>query len=131
MTSTFYRSRYIEERVHKSMSSGGAGTSEQENSSAGCSLSEQIRPGIDNNSNNNNNNNNRNNNNNNNGNWRNNINGNDIDNRDLVEGGLVVFTWGRGEDGQLGLGGKVFEKIARRTTVLYYNYHHHHQRSQL
>ena len=94
------------------MSSGGAGTSEQENSSAGCSLSEQIRPGIDNNSNNNNNNNNknRNNNNNNNGNWRNNINGNDIDNRDLVEGGLVVFTWGRGEDGQLGLGGKVFGK---------------------
>jgi hypothetical protein len=88
------------------MSSGGAGTSEHENSSAGCSLSEQIRPGIDSNSNNNN----KNRNNNNGNNWRNNINGNDIDNRDLVEGGLVVFTWGRGEDGQLGLGGKGFGK---------------------
>lgn len=52
-------------------SDGGAGTAETESSSAGCSLSERLRPKI-------------------------------RKAPDLE--GLAVFTWGRGEDGQLGLG---------------------------
>lgn len=72
------------------MSSGGAGTSESasESASAGCSLSERLRPSISYNKNNRNT-----------SNCRNNSNRNDVENGDLV-----VYTWGRGEDGQLGLG---------------------------
>jgi alpha-tubulin suppressor-like RCC1 family protein len=92
------------------MSSGGAGTSESA-ASAGCSLSEhdRLRPS------------------NNNGSSRSNSNGSNAYQRmghnhynggasasgdetssdnanNSPEGGLAVFTWGRGEDGQLGLG---------------------------
>lgn len=49
-------------------SDGGVGTAES--SSAGCSLSERLRPKI----------------------------------RKAPDDGLAVFSWGRGEDGQLGLG---------------------------
>mmetsp|Transcript_53125 Transcript_53125/g.60193 ORF Transcript_53125/g.60193 Transcript_53125/m.60193 type:complete len:609 (-) Transcript_53125:2595-4421(-) len=72
------------------MSSVGAGTSESvsESASAGCSLSERLRPSISNNKNNRNT-----------SFCRNKSNRNDVENGDLV-----VYTWGRGEDGQLGLG---------------------------
>jgi len=86
------------------MSSGGAGTSESA-ASAGCSLSERdrLRPSSNNlyqrrslNDGNN---------------ADNNDNGSNNDHHNAgsgidsaLEGGLAVFTWGRGEDGQLGLG---------------------------
>jgi alpha-tubulin suppressor-like RCC1 family protein len=53
------------------LSDGGARTAENESSSAGCSLSERLRPKI---------------------------------RKALDLEGLAVFSWGRGEDGQLGLG---------------------------
>ena len=69
---------------------GGAGTSES--ASAGCSLSERLRTSSNKVRGNNTT-------------IRRNNNSDNIpDNGDLVEGGLAVFTWGRGEDGQLGLG---------------------------
>lgn len=66
------------------MSSGGAGTSEYA-ASAGCSLSEQdrLRPSSR-------------------GSRR--TGAPKSDNTTSIESGLAVFTWGRGEDGQLGLG---------------------------
>ena len=75
------------------MSSGGAGTSESA-ASAGCSLSEhdRLRPSSNSNTS------------------RRDYNGNGsnavgLDNNNSNNiGGLAVFTWGRGEDGQLGLG---------------------------
>ena len=81
------------------MSSGGAGTSESA-ASAGCSLSERdrLRPNSSNSSNSNSSTHRR---------------KHDVDKKksssvhidnSAVEGGLAVFTWGRGEDGQLGLG---------------------------
>ena len=90
------------------MSSGGAGTSESA-ASAGCSLSERdrIRPRSNSNNNNNNHNNHgdnhhRNSNNNSNSNKSNHYKSGS--GSEGPDSGLAVFTWGRGEDGQLGLG---------------------------
>eukprot|EP00531_Pseudo-nitzschia_arenysensis_P014444 CAMPEP_0116127674 /NCGR_PEP_ID=MMETSP0329-20121206/6962_1 /TAXON_ID=697910 /ORGANISM="Pseudo-nitzschia arenysensis, Strain B593" /LENGTH=626 /DNA_ID=CAMNT_0003621781 /DNA_START=253 /DNA_END=2133 /DNA_ORIENTATION=- len=91
--------------------SSGAGTSESA-ASAGCSLSERdrFRPrnnssnGGNENNNNNNNHHHRSSNNNNNNSNTSSPNAFKSEGRDTLEGGLAVFTWGRGEDGQLGLG---------------------------
>ncbi len=84
--------------------SSGAGTSESA-ASAGCSLSERDRFRPRNNINNNNNGGNVNNNHHHRNNTINSNNNNSINpNAYKSEGGLTVFTWGRGEDGQLGLG---------------------------
>lgn len=70
--------------------SSGTGTSES--ASAGCSLSERLRPSTNKNRNNS-------------ANWRDTTTHNNNGNRsDVDNGDLIVYTWGRGEDGQLGLG---------------------------
>lgn len=70
--------------------SSGTGTSES--ASAGCSLSERLRPSTNKNRNNS-------------ANWRDTTAHNNNGNRsDVDNGDLIVYTWGRGEDGQLGLG---------------------------
>lgn len=84
------------------MSSGGAGTSESA-ASAGCSLSERdrLRPRSNSSNNHNNNNHHRSIHNSNNHNSSNNHYQSGSEGHDT---GLAVFSWGRGEDGQLGLG---------------------------
>lgn len=73
MDDSYYGSSSTSSNHHHGRSVTGAGTSES--ASAGCSLSERLRPKTRTN----------------------------VASRSDLEG-LAVFTWGRGEDGQLGLG---------------------------